>query len=93
MSSEYLEKNYSFFKAHLDEYLGDPLKVDKFAVFFEEELKNTFDTFEAAVRYAARTFSRDFIVQQITNAKKPDAYFAWHNVNFDQAVATGSTGE
>ena len=76
MSSEALEKNYSFFKAHLDEYLDDPLKAGKFAVFFEEELKNTFDTFEAAVRYAVRTFSRDFVIQQIIDTSKVINYLS-----------------
>ena len=70
MSSDIQERNYIFFKAHLEEYLKDPLKINKYAVFYDEELKNTFDTFDSAIKYAVGHFPVGFIVQQIIDESK-----------------------
>ena len=70
MASDSVERNYAFFKANLDEYLKDPLKNGKYGVFYDEELKNTFDTFEAAIRYAVNNFPFGFAVQQIVDTSK-----------------------
>lgn len=39
MLSEKQQKNYDFFSSHLREYLEDPIKRNKYAVFSGEEMK------------------------------------------------------
>jgi predicted ester cyclase len=61
------ESNYAAFQACLPEYLDDPLKVNKFAVFYDENLQGLFDTFQAAYRHVTSISAQDFIIQQIVN--------------------------
>lgn len=69
MLSEKQQKNYDFFSSHLEEYLGDPIKRNKYAVFCEEEIKGAYDTFEVAYIAACSQFSQDeFIIQQIVDS-------------------------
>lgn len=69
MLSEKQQKNYEFFVAHLKEYLEDPIKRNKYAIFCEEDIKGAYDTFEAAYIAACAQFHQDeFIIQQIVDS-------------------------
>lgn len=69
MLSEKQQKNYDFFSLHLNEYLDDPIKRNKYAVFCEEEIKGAYDTFDAAYIAACAQFPQDeFIIQQIVDS-------------------------
>jgi hypothetical protein len=70
MLSEAQSKSYEFFKAHLDEYLGDPLKVGKYAVIYNSELRGLFDSFGSACVFAGSIAVKDFIIQRIIDESK-----------------------
>ena len=65
MPSKEQEKNYEFFQQQLPELLSDPLKVRKYVIIYDMEIKGIFDTFDAAFRVACVKFIDDFIIQQI----------------------------
>ena len=69
MLSQKQEKNYAFFSEHLPEYLSDPIKRGKFAVFCYEKLQGIYDSFESAYSDAYSKFPvGEFIIQQIIDA-------------------------
>ncbi|MDR1558715.1 MAG: hypothetical protein LBS84_03260 [Clostridiales bacterium] len=70
------ERNYAFYKKKLPELLADELKLDKYAVIYDEEIKGLYDTFDAAIRFAYPRFVRDFIVQQIVDESKIVQYLS-----------------
>lgn len=68
MLSDSQRRNYDYFSNHLSEWLADNLKVNKFAVIYNEGLVGLYDSFEAAFRFAYTQFSdTDFIIQQIVD--------------------------
>ena len=69
-TSEQQWKNYVYFQKILPELLADPLKIDKYAVIYEESVKGLYDTFAAAYRAACLKITGDFIVQQIVDESK-----------------------
>ena len=61
-------ENYKYFNDHLNEWLNDPLKNNKFAVIQEKEIKGLYDSFEAAYQFACTNLSEgEFIIQQIVD--------------------------
>jgi hypothetical protein len=70
MLSEIQSKSYEFFKANLNEYLSDPLKVGKYAVIYNSELRGLFDSFESACVFAGSIAVKDFIIQRIIDESK-----------------------
>jgi hypothetical protein len=65
MLTDTQKKNYEFFKSNLSNYLSDPLKIDKYAVIYDEKLQGLYDSFEAAYLFACSTGTNDFVIQQI----------------------------
>lgn len=71
MLSEVQQKNYEFFTAHLPEYLKDKLLRNKFGVFYGEELRGVYDTFELAFSEACAQFPQgEFIIQQLIDSSE-----------------------
>ena len=69
-TSEQQRKNYKYFQQVLPELLSDPLKVDKYAVIYEESVIGVYDTFATAYRAACSKPVIGFIVQQIVDESK-----------------------
>ena len=60
------DKNFEFFRKHLKDYLANTVLKGKFVVIADGDLKGAYDTFEAAIKFAATTFPHnEFIVQQV----------------------------
>jgi len=69
--SEKQIKNLEFFKSNIDEFLKNKLFENKFLVVYDQEIKNSFDTFENALDFALRNFpTGEFIIQQVIDYKK-----------------------
>lgn len=68
MLSEAQKKNYEFFERNLPDYLNNKLLRNKFGVFYGEELKAVYDSFEAAFSEACAQFPMgEFIIQQLVD--------------------------
>lgn len=66
--SQAQRENYAFFQSHLSDYLADPLIAGKYAVFFQCEMKEVYDTFPSALSSACAKYPLgQFIIQQITD--------------------------
>ena len=71
MLSEVQQKNYEFFTQQLPEYLKNPILKNKFGIFFDEELKGVYDSFETAFEAAcAQLPVGEFVVQQIMDSNE-----------------------
>ena len=71
MLSEEQRRNYDFFREHLPEYLKDPVKKHKFAIFADCALQGVSDTFAGALQAACEKFRLgDFVIQQIIDPKE-----------------------
>jgi hypothetical protein len=58
--------NVQFFRGRLPELVKDPILRGKFVVVHELAVKNAFDTFDGALRFALANFPEDeFIIQQV----------------------------
>ena len=80
MLSKEQERNYAFFESHLSEYLNDPTKKNKYAVFYDQSLQGTFDTFESALNSACDNYELGkFIIQQIIDPSEV-VEFLWTGV-------------
>lgn len=65
------DENYEYFKSILSTLLNDDLKVGKFVVVYDRQVKHLADTFQAALKYAVENFgANDFVVQQIIDETK-----------------------
>ena len=63
--------NIEFFKAHLADFLADPLKRNKFVVIHAQSVKGTFDTFEAALQHAVAGYpAAEFVIQQVVDERE-----------------------
>ena len=69
-TSEQQRKNYRYFQRILPELLSDPLKVEKYAIIYEESVIGLYDTFATAYRAACARITKDFIIQQIIDESK-----------------------
>lgn len=66
MKKDTKKENVDFFQQNLEEYLKDPSLKHKYVVIAEKELKNSFDSFSAALEFASANFSpTDFVIQQV----------------------------
>lgn len=71
MLSESQQKNFDFFMKNLPSYLENDLIKNKFGIFYGEELKGVFDSFEAAFSDACAQFPMgEFIIQQLTDGSE-----------------------
>lgn len=69
--SEAQQRNYDFFTNHLSEYLQNPLFKNKFGVFFDEDLKGVYDSFESAFSEACTRFPMgEFVIQQLIDTSE-----------------------
>ena len=69
------QENFAFFQSHLSDYLTDPLIAGKYAVFFQCEMKEVYDTFPSALSSAYAKYPLgQFIIQRIVDPS--------HDVNF-----------
>lgn len=60
------QMNIEFFRAQLATLLANPLLRGKFLVVHDQQVKQSFDTFDSALRYAVSQFPpEEFIVQQV----------------------------
>lgn len=77
MLSEAQQKNYNFFTENLQSYLENSLLRDKYGVFFGEELKGVYDSFEAAFSTACSQYPiGEFIVQQLADPSETVEFLA-----------------
>lgn len=80
MLSEVQQKNYDYFCKNLPAYLNDPVLKDKYAIFFNEELKGVYDSFSSAYSAACDAYPiGEFIIQQIVD-KNEIVEFLWSAV-------------
>lgn len=60
--------NIEFFRAQLPTLLGNPLLRGKFVVVHDQQVKQSFDTFDSALRFAVSQFPSDeFVIQQVVD--------------------------
>lgn len=60
------QMNIEFFRAQLATLLTNPLLRGKFLVVHDQQVKQSFDTFDSALRYAVSQLPADeFIIQQV----------------------------
>ena len=52
MFTEKQKENIKYFEENLEEFLKDDLLKGKYIVIHDKEIKNSFDTFEATLKYA-----------------------------------------
>lgn len=73
--SEKQKKNIEFYEGHVNEYLSDDLKKNKFLVIHDERVKGIYDTFDAALQYAVANLPKnEFIIQQVIDNKDIVSY-------------------
>jgi len=62
------QENFSFFQSHLSDYLKEPLLAGKYAIFFQCEMKEAYDTFPTALSSACAKYPLgQFIIQRIVD--------------------------
>ena len=58
--------NLQFYKDHLQQWLNETHLKEKYIVIHDEDIKGTYDTFEAALKFAIENFPKvEFIIQQV----------------------------
>ncbi len=66
MFTEKQKENIKYFEENLEEFLKDDLLKGKYIVIHDKEIKNSFDTFEATLKYAIENYRKDeLIIQQV----------------------------
>ena len=66
--SEKQNKCIEFFDTNINEFLKEPMLINKYIVIYDESIKGSFDSFELALEYALSNFNKDeFIIQQVIN--------------------------
>ena len=69
--TERQKKDIAYFRSHLDEFVDDKLLKGKFVVISNEEIQNSFDSFNTALEYAIKNFEKgNYIVQEIIDPRK-----------------------
>ncbi|MCL2815361.1 MAG: hypothetical protein FWD23_12240 [Oscillospiraceae bacterium] len=64
-------KDIKYFKSNLNEFLRNALLVNKYVVISGEEIKNSFDTIDNAVKYAVDNCRvGEYIIQRIVDPNK-----------------------
>ena len=60
------KSNIAYFNENLENLIDNPLYKMKFVIISSDELKGSYDTFEAALEFAAINYnSGEYIIQQV----------------------------
>ena len=66
--NEIKRKNVDFFKREIAKLLANPLTLQKFVVIHNEKVQGAYDTFEAALKFAASQLPSDeFVIQHVVD--------------------------